>query len=275
VEDEPTLKITQQNFVHILLERVPEANDVVDDHFEAFGELLLHLLVADLLRSATGFYHSGQLEELQRLLAFMDDCLDKGDAYVENAIQVSFIENVGGYPEETPEFVASWPAGLLAERDRQLRWTPGPDVALEDFLRGFGDEPMDLPDGEISESSRSDWEAVLDALHLTPWKLSLIGDETAPAPRSAADLPEHFGIRVDLRSDLRVNLFDWGTVGFDIDLREITTQVHVNLVISFMRTVGHATRKSVTLSPEGMLGERPVITYEFRSDAIEFRPQLP
>ena len=121
---ESTLRITQRNFAGILLERVPEAREELDDHLDAYGELLLHLLAADLLHLATRLYHSGEPEELQRLLEFVDDCLSQGDAYVENAIQASFVESVGAYSEETPGFIASWPAGLLAERERQLNWSP-------------------------------------------------------------------------------------------------------------------------------------------------------
>jgi hypothetical protein len=270
VENERTLKITPYNFVPELLESVPESAKVVDEHFDANDELLLHLLVADLVRLSVRLFHTGKLDELRRLLAFVDHCLEDGDAYVENAIQVSFVEHVGALPEETPEFLATWPTGLLAERDRQLKWFPGPDVSLKDFLHSFGDEPMALPDGEISNSSRSDWEAVLDVLHFMPWSLSLGGDEDAQVPRAVEELPEHFVIRVQLSSDLRADMFDWGTVGFDIDLREVTTQVHVNLITSFMRVLGRATRKSVWLSPEGMLGRRPVLVYEFPADKIRF-----
>jgi hypothetical protein len=260
------LKITPFNFVPELLESVPESAKVVDEHFDANDELLLHLLVADLLRLSVRLFHTGKLDELRRLLAFVDHCLEDGDAYVENAIQVSFVEHVGALPEETPEFLATWPAGLLAERDRQLKWIPGPEVLLEDFLHSFGVEPMALPDGEISKSSRSDWEAVLDVLHFMPWNLSLGADEEAVVPRSIDALPEGFVIRVQLSPDLRANMFDWGTVGFDIDLREVTTQVHVNLITSFMRVLGRATRKSVLLSPEGMLGRQPVLVYDFHAD---------
>ncbi|HEU4676354.1 MAG TPA: hypothetical protein VFS29_10220 [Motilibacteraceae bacterium] len=57
-------------------------------------------------------------EAAQRLLRFIDLALRQGDADVANAVQVSFVELAGAFPEETPEFLASWPAALRAQLDR-------------------------------------------------------------------------------------------------------------------------------------------------------------
>jgi hypothetical protein len=111
-------------FVEQLEAEVPEAQAEVREHFEFYGELLLHLLMADLLRLAVRLFHAEEVEAEQRLLNFIDLALRRGDEAVENAVQVSFVEHVGAFPEETPEFIASWPVGLLAERDRQLSWRP-------------------------------------------------------------------------------------------------------------------------------------------------------
>jgi hypothetical protein len=106
-------------FVQQLDAHVPEAQAVVREHFEDYGELLLHLLMADLLRLATELFNSGEFEVEQRLLTFVDMALRRGDEAVENAVQASFVEHVGAFPEETPGFIATWPAGLRAEQERQ------------------------------------------------------------------------------------------------------------------------------------------------------------
>ena len=105
------------DFVKQLLASVPEIGSEVREHVDDYGELLLHLLMADLLRAAVRLFHAGELEVEQRLLRFIDLALRLGDAAVENAVPVSFVEHVGAFPEETPEFLASWPAGLRAQLD--------------------------------------------------------------------------------------------------------------------------------------------------------------
>ncbi len=44
----------------------------------------------------------------------MSDEVREGDADVENAVLVSFVEDAGAFPLETPEFLATWPPGLTA-----------------------------------------------------------------------------------------------------------------------------------------------------------------
>ncbi|WP_409141894.1 hypothetical protein [Cellulosimicrobium sp. RS] len=108
----------QGEFIEQLLVSVPEVEPEVREHFDDKGELLLHLLMTDLLRAAVRFFHAGELEVEQRLLHFIGSALRQGDAMVENAVQVSFIEHAGAFPEETPAFLASWPPELRAELRR-------------------------------------------------------------------------------------------------------------------------------------------------------------
>ncbi|MDQ2755690.1 MAG: hypothetical protein M3Y71_03875 [Actinomycetota bacterium] len=103
------------DFVGQLLASVPEAEPVVREHFDDNDELLLHLLMADLLRVAVRLFHAEELEVEQRLLHFIDFALRQGDAAVQNAVQFSFVEHAGAVTEETSTFLASWPPGLRAE----------------------------------------------------------------------------------------------------------------------------------------------------------------
>jgi hypothetical protein len=120
------MSVTEASFVEQLLAEVPEAGEVVSEHLsDQHGELLLHHLMADLLRFTVHAFHTRQSDVALRTLGFVDRALREGDEAVENAVAVSFIEHVGVGEGETPEFLAVWPRGLLAEKARQDAWTPG------------------------------------------------------------------------------------------------------------------------------------------------------
>jgi hypothetical protein len=84
--------MNSSEFVGRVTDRVPEAGATVHEHLEDNeGELLLHLLMADLRRLAVAWFEDGALEPLQRLLTVVDAGLAEGDEGVENAVAVSFI----------------------------------------------------------------------------------------------------------------------------------------------------------------------------------------
>lgn len=268
-----TTKITTDEFVSLMLDRVPEARDVYREHIEDYDEVLLHLLVADLLRLCVKMFHSAQIEPLNRLLAVAETGLQDGDAYVNNAVAVSFVEHIGAGAGESEEFIALWPAALIAERDRQINWSPrGDEISFREFRSAFGDDPMDLPDGEIVGSSSKDWQGVLDALHIGPWQLSLVGDVVHAVPRLADDLPPGFILQILAVGRVVVRLYDWETVGFDVDLRTVSKQADVNALTTLMRTIGSAADKSVILSQEGELGKNPVVIYDLEADTVKLLP---
>ena len=112
--------MTAQEFVDRLVVAVPETRDLVAEHLEdQSGELLLHLMMADLLRFAVAQYHVGQADVSARCLKSVDDAFRLGDEYVENAVAVSFVENAGLGEGETADFIAAWPRVLAEERVRQ------------------------------------------------------------------------------------------------------------------------------------------------------------
>lgn len=110
--------VEQGTFLEQLLAAVPEVGPEVREHLDDNGELLLHVLMPDLLRTATRLFHAGESEVEGRLLAFIDLALRCGDDACRNAVQVSFVEHAGAFPEETAEFLASWPSALKAELRR-------------------------------------------------------------------------------------------------------------------------------------------------------------
>lgn len=116
------MPLQRSSLVELLMERVPEAQATVQRHLEDNGgELLLHLLTADLRRLAIRWLEHRRYEPLGRLLQVVESGLQEGDEDVENAIAVAFIEDTGWWDPKTEPFIAMWPAGLLDELERQRR----------------------------------------------------------------------------------------------------------------------------------------------------------
>ncbi|PZS15651.1 MAG: hypothetical protein DLM57_12235 [Pseudonocardiales bacterium] len=96
-----------EQFAELLRERVPEAEPLLSENLDIDGKMLLHLLMADLLRLAVEQFHANNGELAARLLDLVDQALRAGDTYVENAVAVSFVEHAGAFKGETLEFLAS------------------------------------------------------------------------------------------------------------------------------------------------------------------------
>ncbi len=111
--------MTRGRFLVALLASLPEASPLVAEHLDdQEGTLLLHLLVADLRRFLLDAWKRQDHDVLQRGLALLDGALTTGDEYVENAVAVSFVEDIGWWEPEVQPFLATWPAGLVAEVER-------------------------------------------------------------------------------------------------------------------------------------------------------------
>lgn len=113
------MAMTSADFVDALGTDVPECQPVVAEHLEDNDGLLLHLLTADLQRFAVQSFEGGQRDVLKRLLALVARALQHGDDDVQNAMAVSFVEGTGWWDSATQPFIATWPAGLRAEVNRQ------------------------------------------------------------------------------------------------------------------------------------------------------------
>lgn len=81
------------DFVDLLLRTVPEAGDLHRQHLEDnLGEVLLHLLVADVRRLTLRAFETVDRGLLRRCLEVMDASLREGDVPLRNAVAVSFVE---------------------------------------------------------------------------------------------------------------------------------------------------------------------------------------
>lgn len=115
--------VTKSDFVAEVIAAVPETQPLLAERLrDQFGELLLHQFVADLRRFAIASFEQGESERMHALLAVMDKALREGDEDVENAVAVSFVEDTGWWEPAMRPFIATWPAGLKAEAERQRHW---------------------------------------------------------------------------------------------------------------------------------------------------------
>lgn len=111
--------MTRGRFLVTLLAEVPEIAPLVAAHLDdQEGELLLHLLMADLRRFLIDAWQRQDDDLVGRGLGLLDTALTAGDEYVENAVAVSFVEDTGWWEPDMQPFIATWPAGLAAEVGR-------------------------------------------------------------------------------------------------------------------------------------------------------------
>lgn len=117
--------MTEADFVRSLVDEAPEIRDLIDVHLrDQSGELLLHLLVADVRRVAVDAFQRGDGDLLRRLLDLLDRALREGDELVENAVAVSFVEDTGWWEPAMRPFIDAWPAALRAEALHQQSSDP-------------------------------------------------------------------------------------------------------------------------------------------------------
>lgn len=108
--------MTSHAFTQELIAEVPSIGPLVSEHLaDADGELLIHLLMADLLRFTVREFHEGDRDISKSCLSVVDRALRFGDDALTNAVAVSFVENAGLEDGETPEFIATWPQNLRQE----------------------------------------------------------------------------------------------------------------------------------------------------------------
>lgn len=118
------MSLTISEFIAALAAEVPEATATLNDHLaEQDGELLLHLLTGDLRLLALDLFSTERTDALTRLLAVIDRAFTDGDENVENAVAVSFLEDLGWWEPQMQPFIEALPEGLFSEVERQRNQT--------------------------------------------------------------------------------------------------------------------------------------------------------
>ena len=117
--------MTKEQFVALLTAACPETVPILDEHLsDNDNELLLHLLMADTRRFCIDRFEAGDGEVLSRCLDALAKGLTDGDEYVDNAVAVCFVEDTGLWDPLMEPFIATWPAPLREEAERQRNWRP-------------------------------------------------------------------------------------------------------------------------------------------------------
>lgn len=107
----------------------PAFGALVNEHYRDYGELLAHVLMADLLRFVGSHFTGNALpeapppttREVNEILMVLDSAIATGSPDTENVIAVSFIENI----EVEPFFEKLSPllgANLRGELEKQKSW---------------------------------------------------------------------------------------------------------------------------------------------------------
>jgi hypothetical protein len=119
------MNIKYAEVIDALREAVPETGPIVDHRVEEDGEVLPHLIFDDLSRLVVAANAGGDDDLVARCVSFLETLLREGDNTVVNLVQVSFVENIGPWDDETGRFIEMWPPLLLKEAERQRDWKPG------------------------------------------------------------------------------------------------------------------------------------------------------
>jgi hypothetical protein len=124
--------VTPERLFDSVMAVAPGFRRVREEHMRDNDALLVHVLMSDLLRYV-GSYFTGAstvraqpptANEVKAVLQVLDGAIAAGNADVENAIAVSFIEDI----EAEPFFGRVSPMlgpNLRAELQRQKAWRPG------------------------------------------------------------------------------------------------------------------------------------------------------
>jgi hypothetical protein len=123
--------VTPERLFDNVIAAAPDFQAVKDEHLRDNDELLLHVLMADLLRYlGSHFIHPLAVaarpptaSELKAVLQILDAAMVNGDPDVENAIAVSFIEGIESEPFFSGLSSLLGPH-LRAELERQKAWRP-------------------------------------------------------------------------------------------------------------------------------------------------------
>lgn len=130
-----------------------------------------------------------------------------------------------------------------------------------------------LPDGAVTGTVLSDWQAVLGLIGRQPWSCEFTMDgEPRPVPASAArlfDVPGGGLLAVQIAPGIQINVFPNAAteILFDFSTEEIQGG-RLAEVGTFVRELGLAVGKPVALSHEGD-DSLVFLTYDPESDTFE------
>ncbi|WP_407918260.1 hypothetical protein [Kitasatospora sp. NE20-6] len=151
-----------------------------------------------------------------------------------------------------------------------------PDLLWDDVRTFFDPDLMGaLPDVCVAGTSVEDWQAVFDLVRSNEWTWEYsVGGAAGPLPSAAEVLSrpadaETVDLRVwpvpDVLAIFRPMSAD--EIDFDVDLRELQSQVGVDTLCGFLGAIGRRLGKPVAMTAEGDYGN-PVLGFDPAADRV-------
>lgn len=133
---------------------------------------------------------------------------------------------------------------------------------LNEFIAAFGEESGVLPNGQVVDSDRTDWDPILRAFSDAGWVPTRFGrDDVVEASQLRDPDRDHDVFSVQPIPGLRINFFAGPEILFDFDLRELKSEDSVQAVYDVIKRLGLASAKRVRLSREGTWDD-VVVSYD-------------
>ncbi len=150
------------------------------------------------------------------------------------------------------------------------------DLRLADAA-GWLETEGALLDGLVSDTSISDWQAVVDLVRSVGWWYDYEQDGcSCRLPSRAQDI---FALRNERATvlhvrpvpDVLVNFYFLvpDSIDFDLDPKELQSQMRLDVLCQFIRSLGRNLRKPVLPGLEGCLPDRPSTAYDPGSGCIQ------
>ena len=148
------------------------------------------------------------------------------------------------------------------------------DLVWDDVAHYFEPDGA-LLDAYVFNVGMADWQHVVDAVRAQPWQLDYtVGGSSHPLPPQVSDIfavPGDAATTLTIRPmpDIAVNthFFSDDEIDFDVDPGELQGQDRLDVLCSFLRTVGRTLGKPVVLTPENNPAW-PLITYTPDDDRV-------
>jgi hypothetical protein len=132
-----------------------------------------------------------------------------------------------------------------------------------------------LLDAYVFDVGMADWQHVIDVVRAQRWPFEYTVDGSSlPLPERASDIfAARSGASATLHirpaDDILVNthFFSDDEIEFDFDPRELQGQVRLDVLCSFLRTIGSKLTKTIVVTPENT-PDRPLLTYTPSEDCV-------
>ena len=120
--------LSYSTVVPALVAAVPELREDLDCHLFNESGILQHVFFAiDVTPFVIDAWRQGQIELVNRCLAFLERALSSDDPDTRSLVATSFVHQVGPWDPEMAAFIKTWPPALSRSARAQTLSTPSQD----------------------------------------------------------------------------------------------------------------------------------------------------